>query len=119
MLREEVKSAACVATILHRRIHRHSRVLHRAIHHLALAHVLCGAHATTGCRVGLHWIVCRALLVEDRDTVLDNLRLVELLPVVLVLVYLVRSNAWGCLIALIGAWVTLGPATRLMLGHDV
>ena len=119
MLREEVKSAACVATILHRRIHRHSRVLHRAIHHLALAHILRGAHATTGCRVGLHWIVCYALLVEDRDTVLHNLRLVELLPVVLVLVYLVRSNAWGCLIALIGAWVTLGPATRLMLGHDV
>ena len=94
MLREEVKATACVATILHRRIHRHSRrVLHRAIHNLALAHILRGAHATPSCRVGFHWIVCCALLVEDRDTVLDNLRLVELLPVVLVLVYLVRSNA--------------------------
>ena len=93
MLREEVKAAACVATILHRRIHRHSRVLHRAVHHLALAHILRGAHATSSCRVGLHWIVCRALFVEDRYTVFENLRLAELLPVVLVLVYLVRRNA--------------------------
>ena len=85
VLREEVKAAAaCVATILHRRIHRHSGALHRAIiHNLALAKILVSAHATACSRVRLHWIVDGSLLIEDRDTVLDDLRLGKLLSIVL------------------------------------
>ena len=88
MLCEEVKAAACEATILHRRIHRHSRALHRAIiHHLALAQILrahlVSAQATTRGRVRLHWIFDGSLLIEDGDAFLDDLRLGELLLIVL------------------------------------
>ena len=121
---QKVQTGPSIAPILQGRSHRRRRVGHRAIHHLTFAHVLSGQAAPRR-RISVRHAVLlgkrhrtRPRLIEDRDTILDNLgalRLLlmkKLLLVAIVLIHHYLRNACGrfhlLLVILLDASIVLG-----------
>ena len=131
---QKVQTGSPVASILQGCSHRHRRVGHRAIHHLTFAHVL-GGQAAPRRRVRVRDAVLlgerhgtpRPRLIEDRDTILDNLGslgllmiqlllLEELLLVAIVLIHYYLRNACGRFHLL---WVVILLDASIVLSHHI